>query len=180
MAELHGRVFGATERRPALALRRGEGQCGARPAHEEPQAASAPDAAGAGGSLRARPAEAGPRGGRRGAEDATSHPHRVGASRLEGARADADVIAASGRLEATFAILRNIAATQEKALVFIEHRQMQYRFIELVKATFSLKRVDLINGDTPIDRRQAIVDRFQGEGPGFDLLVLGPKAAGTG
>ena len=42
--------------------------------------------------------------------------------------------------------------------------------------------VDLINGDTPIPQRQAIVDRFQSHGgaPGFDLLVLGPKAAGTG
>jgi hypothetical protein len=101
---------------------------------------------------------------------------------LEGADADADFIAASGRVEAAFTILRSIAAAQEKALVFIEHRQMQYRFIELVKAAFGLKRVDLINGDTPIQKRQAIVDRFQaGTGvAGFDLLVLGPKAAGTG
>ena len=39
--------------------------------------------------------------------------------------------------------------------------------------------MDLINGETPIQKRQVIVDRFQ-QGGGFDLLVLGPKAAGTG
>ena len=60
---------------------------------------------------------------------------------------------------------------------------MQYRFIELVRAEFGLGKIDLINGDTPIPQRQAIVNRFQkhleSDG-GFDLLVLGPKAAGTG
>ncbi len=53
----------------------------------------------------------------------------------------------------------------------------------LVKAAFGLERVDLINGDTPIKQRQIIVNRFQEHqvhDGGFDLLVLGPKAAGTG
>ncbi|KQX34250.1 hypothetical protein ASD04_16540 [Devosia sp. Root436] len=96
--------------------------------------------------------------------------------------ANEDMIAASARLEATFDILRTIKKEQERALVFIEHRQMQYRFMELVKAEFGLARVDLINGDTPIKKRQEIVNRFQmyRDAPGFDLLVLGPKAAGTG
>ncbi|WP_245901917.1 DEAD/DEAH box helicase [Phreatobacter oligotrophus] len=96
---------------------------------------------------------------------------------------DDGFIEASARLRATFDILREIARRREKALVFIEHRQMQYRFIELVRSEFGLDRVDLINGDTPISQRQAIVNRFQrhleNDG-GFDVLVLGPKAAGTG
>lgn len=96
--------------------------------------------------------------------------------------ANADMITGSARLEATFNILREIRKQQERALVFIEHQQMQYRFIELVKSEFALSKVDLINGDTPIKTHQAIVNRFQlhGEAPGFDLLVLDPKAAGTG
>jgi hypothetical protein len=60
---------------------------------------------------------------------------------------------------------------------------MQHRFIELVKREFGLARVDLINGSTAIPRRQEIVNRFQrhlDRDEGFDLLVLGPKAAGTG
>lgn len=96
---------------------------------------------------------------------------------------DDEFVAASARLSAAMDILRGVNQRGEKALVFIEHRQMQYRFVELVRATFGLERVDLINGDTPIHHRQAIVNRFQQHlmvDGGFDLLVLGPKAAGTG
>jgi superfamily II DNA or RNA helicase len=102
---------------------------------------------------------------------------------LQDSSDDANYIEASGRLSAVFDILRKIKAKGERGLVFIEHRQMQFRFIELVKAEFGLKSVDLINGDTPIPQRQAIVNRFQRhlkQDGGFDLLVLGPKAAGTG
>lgn len=94
-----------------------------------------------------------------------------------------DFIRASGRLAATFDILRRIRDRRERALVFIEDRRMQHRFIQLAKTEFALQKIDLINGDTPIPRRQAIVNAFQQHlevDGGFDLLVLGPKAAGTG
>ena len=96
---------------------------------------------------------------------------------------DTDFISASARLGAAFDILHRIKARGERALVFIEHRRMQHRFIALAKAEFMLERVDLINGDTPIQARQAIVNRFQQhleDDGGFDMLVLGPRAAGTG
>lgn len=96
---------------------------------------------------------------------------------------DSDFVEASGRLDAAFRILRRIQASNERALVFIESRRMQERFIQLASREFELPRIDLINGDTPIQKRQAIVDRFQRhleDDGGFDLLVLGPKAAGTG
>jgi len=96
---------------------------------------------------------------------------------------DADFIALSGRLSATFDILRRIRLQGARALVFIESRQMQYRFVELARAEFGLSQIDLINGSTPISKRQAIVNRFQRHlehDGGFDMLVLGPKAAGTG
>lgn len=92
-------------------------------------------------------------------------------------------IAASGRLQATFDILENIKQRDERALVFIEHLKMQHRFIALAKARFGMTNIDLINGSTPIQKRQAIVDRFQRHqhhDSSFDILVLGPKAAGTG
>lgn len=91
-------------------------------------------------------------------------------------------IDASARLIACFQLIRKVQQSGERALVFIEHRRMQYRFMELAKAEFGLERIDLINGDTPIKTRQEIVNRFQSHGTarGFDLLVLGPKAAGTG
>lgn len=102
---------------------------------------------------------------------------------LDTAEADAAFVEASARLSAVFELLGSVAERGERALVFVEHRRMQHRFVELARARFGLPRVDLINGDTPISQRQAIVNRFQrhldGEGQ-FDLLVLGPKAAGTG
>jgi hypothetical protein len=60
---------------------------------------------------------------------------------------------------------------------------MQYRFIELLKMRYGLRHIDLINGSTPVHKRQDIVNRFQTHlehDQGFDVLVLGPKAAGTG
>lgn len=96
---------------------------------------------------------------------------------------DKDFVISSARLDATFGILHQIKARQERALVFIEHRKMQHRFLALAKAELGLERIDLINGDTPIQMRQEIVDRFQRhllEDGGFDILVLGPRAAGTG
>lgn len=102
---------------------------------------------------------------------------------LSSAGRDAEFIALSARLRATFRILEDIKARGERALVFIEHHQMQYRFIELAKVAFGLSRIDLINAKTPVKQRQAIVNRFQAHlerDGGFDLLVLGPRAAGTG
>ena len=101
---------------------------------------------------------------------------------LEARDGNKSFIDASARLAACFQLIRKIQQSGERALVFIEHRRMQYRFIELAKAELGLERIDLINGDTPIKSRQQIVNRFQlhGTAPGFDLLVLGPKAAGTG
>ncbi len=89
----------------------------------------------------------------------------------------------SGRLKACFEIMDGIHARGERVLVFIEHIQMQYRFIELLKMRYGLRHIDLINGSTPIHKRQDIVNKFQSHlehDQGFDVLVLGPKAAGTG
>jgi SNF2 family DNA or RNA helicase len=89
----------------------------------------------------------------------------------------------SGRLKACFEIIDGIHARKERVLVFIEHIQMQYRFIELLKMRYGLRHIDLINGSTPVHKRQDIVNRFQKHlehDQGFDVLVLGPKAAGTG
>jgi hypothetical protein len=80
-------------------------------------------------------------------------------------------------------ILREVRNRGDRVLVFIEHIRMQHRFIELLKREFGLPHVDLINGSTPIPRRQEIVNRFQRHlkrDEGFEVLVLGPKAAGTG
>lgn len=91
--------------------------------------------------------------------------------------------AASARLAAAMDILAHIKSRGERALVFIENRDVQAWFAELIKIEFGLERVYVINGDTSIDDRKKITDRFQRhlvEDRGFDVLVMGPRAAGTG
>ncbi|MHA6692769.1 DEAD/DEAH box helicase [Devosia sp. A449] len=182
MEQLHGRVFKADGTVPPLALRRlkqtvaSDLPMKSRHLHPRPmpaqQASSYEDA-----KLKLA------QGGFGAALKMLHHIRSVSVHPdPEAIAANQDIITASARLEATFDILRTIERSGERALVFIEHRKMQYRFIELVKSEFGLSRVDLINGDTPIKKRQDIVNRFQQyrDAPGFDLLVLGPKAAGTG
>jgi helicase-like protein len=86
-------------------------------------------------------------------------------------------------MAAAMDVLDAIHRRGERALVFIEHLKLQYRFAELARLRFGLQEVPVVNGDTPIPKRQKTVDRFQrhlGRDEGFDLLVLGPRAAGTG
>lgn len=102
---------------------------------------------------------------------------------LRGPGADETFVELSARLQETMAILSRVRSAGERALVFIEHRDVQFRFAEVVRQKFGLAQVEIINGGTPIRRRQEIVNRFQThlvDDRGFDLLVLGPKAAGTG
>lgn len=92
-------------------------------------------------------------------------------------------VAASARLEATMDLLRMIRDRGERVLVFVEHVRMQYRFIDIVKREFNLAEVGLINGGVSVRRRQEVVDRFQENlkhDGGFGVLVLAPRAAGTG
>lgn len=92
-------------------------------------------------------------------------------------------IHASARVEAAMDVLRSVKAKEERALVFVENRDVQAWFAELVKIEFGLARVDVINGSTPISRRKEITDHFQRhiqDDGGFDVLVMGPRAAGTG
>ncbi|MEM5476541.1 DEAD/DEAH box helicase [Pacificibacter sp. AS14] len=93
-----------------------------------------------------------------------------------------DFVGASARTSVAMDVLRFVKSKGERALVFVENRDIQAWFIEILNLEFDLN-VMLINGDTSIDDRQWITERFQrdrGGDDGFDVLVLGPRAAGTG
>ena len=183
MRELYSLVFESKAGLPPVALRRLKGEVArdlpekSRRLHPrlmpEPQAATYEKAR---GNLAA--------GSRGGALKMLHHIRSVSVHPDASSPADDETYTdMSARLQATMDILRAVSARGERALVFIEHIKMQHRFVELVKRDLDLPRVDLINGSTPIPRRQEIVNRFQRHlklDEGFDLLVLGPKAAGTG
>lgn len=108
---------------------------------------------------------------------ASLHPERP-------ERASGDLIAwarKSARLTATLDILDEVRKTGEKALIFLEDLDMQSVVATLITSRYGLKRrPDIINGETPGAARQKIVERFQGQGAGFDVLILSPKAGGVG
>ena len=96
---------------------------------------------------------------------------------------DTEFVNASARLIVTIDLLHWIKSRNERALVFIEHAKLQHRFADIVRRTFSLDEVPIINGKTPAKKRQPIVDHFQRhlkKDGGFDVLILAPRAAGTG
>lgn len=109
------------------------------------------------------------------------HPDDPETARLDGARAFQDYAARSARLSTCLEILATLRTKGEKALLFIESLAMQALVARGVADVFGLRALPgIINGGTPGEQRQRIVDAFQASPPGFGLLVLSPKAAGVG
>lgn len=82
------------------------------------------------------------------------------------------------KMERTIALLREAFANDRKVLIFALYN----RCVELIReaaTNFPPAFWAAINGSTPQEERQAIVDRFTNyNGPG--CLILNPKAAGAG
>ncbi|SCW76108.1 Superfamily II DNA or RNA helicase, SNF2 family [Sphingobium faniae] len=90
-------------------------------------------------------------------------------------------VARSARLQKTFEILGEIRAAGEKALVFCEDLEMQAFLAMAIQERFQLPRPPAcISGLVAGPRRQEIVNAFQTERAGFDVLILSPKAGGVG
>lgn len=87
----------------------------------------------------------------------------------------------SGRLKALFAILDEIAAKGEKAVIFVQHHDVQRELASLIAERMKLaKTPSIINGSTKPEVRQDLVKAFQNEPEGFDVIILTGRAAGTG
>ena len=185
MRELHRRVFEAHDGQARLAIRRTKDEVAkdlpTKMRHLHPREMPEKQAA----AYRAARLNLGNGASKGAALRILHHMRSVSAHpdlQYSGAE-DAEFIAASARLDATFDILRRVRSAGERALVFIEHVRLQYRFMDLARRKFGLERIELINGSTPIAQRQEAVKRFQrhiDSDGGFDLMVLGTRAAGTG
>jgi len=90
-------------------------------------------------------------------------------------------IEASARTRLVISILEQIKESSEKALIFIEDRDVQRTFATAAMFSLGLRsQPQIINGSVPGEGRQGIVDRFQNSKNPFDILILSPKAAGIG
>lgn len=102
------------------------------------------------------------------------HPHEPTTESID------DYICESARLSKVFEILASISHSGEKALLFVESREMQGFLIGALRRKFSLPHdVMVINGTVSGKQRLARVDTFQ-ERLGFDVMILSPKAGGVG
>jgi SNF2 family DNA or RNA helicase len=109
------------------------------------------------------------------------HPHRADDVDTSDRGSILSWIGASARLSKCVELLRGIAGRGDNAIVFIEDLAVQRAFAESMAVVFDLEDIPgVINGGLPGDKRQVIVDRFQEASPGFDLLLLSPRAAGLG
>lgn len=91
-----------------------------------------------------------------------------------------ELIDQSARLKVTFRILDEIYRKKEKALIFIESKDVQSYLVEIITSKYKLKKQPLIiNGSVPGRQRKDRVDIFQ-SGKGFDVMLLSPKAGGVG
>lgn len=100
----------------------------------------------------------------------------------EEAADDAEFVAASARTTLAFAVLDEIAAAGECALIFCDDIAMQARLAGVIQRRYGLPYAPmLINGTVAGAIRQARVDRFQGTPDGvFDCMILSPRAGGVG
>lgn len=109
---------------------------------------------------------------------ASLHPCLVSEEACKG-----DLVPGSARFRLLAEILDEIREKNERVLIFLESRQLQYQLAEWLAARYGLGTVGIINGETPIDKRRRLVEHFQSHldyDRGFDILILAPRAAGAG
>lgn len=75
-------------------------------------------------------------------------------------------------------LIEEIISRDEKIIIFTSYKRMFEIFRQDIPSRFGLS-IDTINGETPVEERQKIVDWFNNY-KGSAILVLNPRAAGTG
>lgn len=89
-----------------------------------------------------------------------------------------DPIVCSGKYERLIELLEEIVLLREKTILFTSYNRMFEILAEDIPKRFQIP-VMAINGSTPTEERQPIIDRFSAVN-GSALLVLNPRAAGAG
>lgn len=75
-------------------------------------------------------------------------------------------------------LIEEIVSRDEKVIIFTSYKKMFEILRKDIPLRFGLE-IDTINGETPVEKRQKIVDWFNNY-KGSTVLVLNPRAAGTG
>lgn len=90
----------------------------------------------------------------------------------------------SAKLQSLFEIIKEIKAREEKLLIFVISRNMQYLIKKWINVDFGLNP-DIISGETKVESfdyqetRLGMIDKFSKK-EGSNIIILSPLAAGVG
>jgi hypothetical protein len=85
----------------------------------------------------------------------------------------------SGKLDRLVDMVEEVVATDERALIFTQYREMGERLVRELTRRLRIE-VLFLHGGTPREQRERMIKRFQEERTGPRLFVLSVKAGGTG
>ena len=85
----------------------------------------------------------------------------------------------SGKLQRLRELCETIAEKQEKALVFTQFRELCAPLSQFLSGVFGREGL-VLHGETPVKKRQELVEAFQDPLAGPPFFVLSLKAGGTG
>jgi hypothetical protein len=93
-----------------------------------------------------------------------------------------ELIKSSARLSALFEELDKIAEKREKAIIFVQHLDMQIALAQKIRDRYGLGHLPgMICGSMKAESRQRVVNEFQGRAADeFDVCVLMGRSAGVG
>lgn len=113
------------------------------------------------------------------------HPYLVD-SQLDSYSPDV-LVETSAKLQITLTILNDIKRNEEKAIIFVERKEIQRMMQKVIKFYYQFSPC-IINGDTPTTKalfnssvlsRQQAIDYFQSV-IGFNVIIMSPISAGMG
>lgn len=92
---------------------------------------------------------------------------------------DNHLAARSGKSRRLLAMLEEVLAAGEKALLFTQFRQMGHILAAMIQRELEVEPL-FLHGGTPANKRQHLVDRFQNPHGGAPVFILSLKAGGVG
>jgi hypothetical protein len=87
--------------------------------------------------------------------------------------------ARSGKCKRLIALLEELLAEGDRALVFTQYRRMGDLLVAMIRQDLDCE-VQFMHGGTPTARRQEMIDRFQDGGPGPPIFILSLRTGGIG
>ena len=100
-------------------------------------------------------------------------------SLVDASKSNASLSARSGKSKRLMAMLEEVLATGEKALIFTQFRQMGHMLTAMIQSDLDREAL-FLHGGTPAAKRQHLIDQFQDPQGGAPVFVLSLKAGGLG